>query len=193
MLYTTILSVAVATLQLSPKILTSAIPVSSSLQIRAVNDEAVPFPFDEADASAIENAFATITSIPDSVIDDGDEAVRNWVQAHNTNNTQLMVRDNNAGPRLTVRDDEAALEPRQGFVQVAKCAFAIGKAIAENVLPVRRVKALIFALGGARRVAKLLLKAKSIRELIILGGPELQELAEILLGITDVVNACFEF
>ncbi|KAL8891439.1 MAG: hypothetical protein Q9192_005743, partial [Flavoplaca navasiana] len=51
---------------------------------------------------------------------------------------------------------------------------------------IRRIRDLIKFLGGARAVAKMLLKAKTFKQLIIIGGPELQELAEILLGVQAV-------
>lgn len=39
----------------------------------------------------------------------------------------------------------------------------------------------------------MLLKAKSIKEFIIIGGPELADIAEILLGVQKVVTECFSF
>ncbi|KAL8678348.1 MAG: hypothetical protein Q9224_006260 [Gallowayella concinna] len=181
--YSTILSVALATFTFTPSILTHAIPnpVALAPTARAELPEAVPFPFDEADAPYLEDAFDTIANIPDNVLDDGPEAVKQWVLAHQSQ------------PHLTTRSE---LVERQGWMQVAKCALAIGKAIAENALPVsklRRIKELVKVLGGAKEVAKMLLKAKSIKQMIIIGGPELQEIAEILLGLTDVVNDCFSF
>ncbi|KAI4129038.1 MAG: hypothetical protein LQ338_002454 [Usnochroma carphineum] len=188
--YHTLFSVVFTTLTITPSILTHAIPKpialtsapAGDLAVRASDNDPVPFPFDEAHASYIEDAFETIASIPDSVLDDGPEAVKQWVLAHESN------------PQPQTRS--ATLVARQGWFQVAKCAFAIGKAIVENALPIsklRRVKELIEVLGGAKAVAKMLLKAKSIKEMIIIGGPELQELTEIFLGITDVVNDCFSF
>ncbi|KAL8925529.1 MAG: hypothetical protein Q9208_003420 [Pyrenodesmia sp. 3 TL-2023] len=194
--YSTLLSVAVAAFTLTPSILTHAIPKpvdlaapASDLAIRADDDGPPPMGSnDEALSKYIEDAMETIASIPDSVLDDGDEAVRQWALAHGAGGSS---------PQLDTRSStDVALEKRQGWVQVAKCAFAIGKAIAENAFPIsklRRIRDLIRVLGGAKQVAKMLLKAKSIKQMIIIGGPELQEIAEILLGVADVVNECFEF
>ncbi|KAL8734377.1 MAG: hypothetical protein Q9166_001575 [cf. Caloplaca sp. 2 TL-2023] len=181
--YSTVLSAALAVFSFTPSILTHAIPnpVALAPAPRAETSEAIPFPFDEEHAAYLEDAFDTIANIPDEVLDDGPEAVKQWVLAHDSN------------PQLTVR---STLVERQGWVQVAQCAYAIGKAILENAFPIsklRRIKELIGFLGGAKEVAKMLLKAKSIKQMIIIGGPELQELAEIFLGISDVVQACFSF
>ncbi|KAL8686614.1 MAG: hypothetical protein Q9218_006984 [Villophora microphyllina] len=185
--YSTLLSLLLATLTFTPSILSHAVPkpnpVAPALAPRATPaDNIIPFPFDEAHISYIEDAFDTIASIPDSVLDAGPEAVKQWVLAHESN------------PQPQVRS--TTLVERQGWLQVAKCALAIGKAIVENALPIsklRRIKELIEVLGGAKAVAKMLLKAKSIKQMIIIGGPELEELAEIFLGVADVVNDCFSF
>ncbi|KAL8890020.1 MAG: hypothetical protein Q9192_005933 [Flavoplaca navasiana] len=181
--YSTILSVALTTLTFTPSVLTTAIPkpVDLAPARRAESAEAVPFPFDEAQSGYLEEAFHMIEDIPDSVLDDGDEAVKAWAKEHQPP-SHLAVR--------------AELAPRQDWAQIASCAFEIGKAILENLWPVskiRRIRDLIKFLGGARAVAKMLLKAKTFKQLIIIGGPELQELAEILLGVQAVVNACFSF
>lgn len=181
--YATILSIGVTALSLSTTTLGLSIPETASLQIRAEdNNNVTPFPFDEADSAVLEKAFDAITSIPDSVLDDGEEALKEWIKSHPSS------------PQLTVRDD--ALEPRQTLFQILKCAGAIVQAIAENAFPIsklRRLKELIRVLGGARQVAKLLLKAKTFKQVLIIGGPELQQIAEILLGVTNVVNSCFSF
>lgn len=176
---------ALAVLQFASTTLSSALPVSSTLETRDEHG-IIPFPFDESKIADIETVFATLESVPDSVLNDSDDAIKAWVQAHQS-----------TPPNLTVRnDDDAAvlLEERQLWLQITKCAFEIGKAIAENAFPaakLRRLIELVKFLGGARKVAKMLLKAKSLRELILIGGPELQELADILLGLNDIAQACF--
>ncbi|KAI4209340.1 MAG: hypothetical protein LQ351_007732 [Letrouitia transgressa] len=182
MLFSTLFTTAVAALQLTPVVTAHAIPKAEAVAAPAETKELIPFPFDEAHASYIEDAFDTIASIPDPVFDEGEEAVKQWVLNHSAN------------PNLNTRN--TSLAPRQGWLQVAKCAYAIGKAIVENAIPLsklRRIKELIGLLGGAKKVAKMLLKAKGIKEFIIIGGPELAELAEILLGIQDIVSDCFSF
>lgn len=39
----------------------------------------------------------------------------------------------------------------------------------------------------------MLLKAKSFKEFLIIGGPELAEIGEMLLGLQGVVSACFSW
>jgi hypothetical protein len=153
----------------------------------------------EADAegeaeTALENAGAAIIEIPDSVVENGDAAaIKKWEQTL----TNLIARSNNDINARSAEADaeaeaEAALEPRQGFMQVVICAGAILKAVAENAVPVAKVRALIRAIGGVRKLARAVLKARSIDELIKLAGPEAGELAQILLGVTDVANECFQ-
>ncbi|KAL8739949.1 MAG: hypothetical protein Q9184_008550, partial [Pyrenodesmia sp. 2 TL-2023] len=145
--YSTLLSVALAAFTLTPSILTHAIPKpidlgpasASDLAIRADNDGPPPMGSnDESMFKYIEDAMKTIEDIPDSVLDGGDEAVRQWALAHGAGGSPQP-----ATPQTT---DTTTLEKRQGWVQVAKCAFAIGKAIAENAFPIsklRRIRDLI--------------------------------------------------
>ncbi|KAL9015423.1 MAG: hypothetical protein Q9185_007174 [Variospora sp. 1 TL-2023] len=193
--YSTLLSIALTTFTLTHPILTHAIPNPaalapapiSDLSARAPQEGSDPIPFDFADEDApwLEDALGEFEAIPDSVLDDGDEALRQWALDYiSASSPQPQTRST------------AKLVERQDWMQIAKCALAIGKAIAENALPIskiRRIRELIKVLGGAKEVAKMLLKAKSIKQMIIIGGPELKEIAEILLGIADVVNDCFSF
>ena len=184
--FSTVMTAAFTALSFSTTALGLTVPTTSqSIQSRADSKTSpIPFPFDEAHSDVIEHAFSAITSIPDSVLDDGPEALKAWITAHE------------AKPKLTVRVPTLALEPRQSLFHILQCAGAIIKAIAENAFPIsklRRLKELIEILGGARKVAKLLLKAKTFHQILVIGGPELEEIAEILLGITDVVNDCFSF
>ena len=85
---------------------------------------------------------------------------------------------------------------KRSWIEVAKCALAILQAIAENEFPIaklRRIKAIVKFLGGAKKTAKLLLKAKSLKQLLVIGGPELAELGEILFNFRGIVGACFSF
>ncbi|KAL8820386.1 MAG: hypothetical protein Q9223_001376 [Gallowayella weberi] len=114
--YSTILCATLCDLHLHSFHLAHAIPEPIALAPtgRAELPEAVPFPSDEGDATFLEDAFETIASILENVLDDGPEAVKQWALAHQSQ------------PHLMTRS-------------------------------------------------------------------ELQEIAEILLGITDVVNDCFSF
>lgn len=198
---------ALSILQFSPTPLVSGMPASPALQSRDLADHGItPFPFSEADISQIESVFSTLESVPDDVLQGDDATLRAWISQHSqvppppaSPPSRLAVRepDPPSSTDLTTRSNYPNdLETRDIalWIQIGKCAFEIGKAIAENVFPglkLRRAIELIRSIGGARKVAKMLLKAKSLKELIAIGGPELVELAEIFLGITDVARACF--
>lgn len=197
MLYTSLLTIGLAALHLTPQSLASTIPSSLSLAPRAAetNNFIIPFPFDEddPDAGELEKVFAIINDIPDSVIDEGGPAIKKWVESQ----TDLAARSITTTTDIAVRSAEAEaeamaaeLEPRQGLLKVLACAGAILKAVAENAVPIGKVRALIRTIGGVRKAAKVLLKARSFVEVLALGGPEAVELLEILLGVTDVVKAC---
>lgn len=182
--YPGLVSLAIGLSYLTPSVLSVALPVSSSsLEARADEEHGVlPFPFkdDGADLDSLVSVFSKLESLPDT--DDAD-ALEAWLRDHKS---ELV-------PRAAAPVD-AALVERQTAIQIAQCVFEIGKAIAENLFPLsklRRLRELVRFLGGARAVAKMLLKAKTLKQLIIIGGPQLQELAYILLGLSDIAQACF--
>lgn len=208
MLYSTLLSAAVVALQFSQTTLAFAIPDSVDLMIRSKDrddDKIIPFPYDEDDAPEIEGVFGLIEDIPDETFDQGDQAVKDWIKNHrkgvNSNKPRSVASletreaEPEAQPESTAVDEVFAVEKRS-WVDVAKCALAILQAIAENEFPIaklRRIKAIVKLLGGAKKTAKLLLKAKSLRQLLVIGGPELAELGEILFNFRGIVGACFSF
>lgn len=214
MLYSTLLSAAVVALQFSQTTLAFAIPDSVDLMTRSVDlddDKIVPFPYDEDDALEIEDVFAQIESIPDGTFDQGEQAVSDWIKNHSKGGggnkpravDSLETREAepeaepeaNPEPRPESTAVEVAIEKRS-WIAVAKCALAIVQAIAENEIPIaklRRIKELVKLLGGAKKTAKLLLKAKSIKQLLVIGGPELAELGQILFNFRSIVGACFSF
>lgn len=239
MLYSTLLSAAVVTLQLSQNTLAFAIPPDSSssssvddLMIRSSqggderdDDKIIPFPYDEDDAPEIENVFGLIEDIPDETFDQGDQAVKDWIKTHRSSSSSSSKGgdiNNKARSVVSVSVDSNNLETREAapapipvavsdpnlnkntqdviekrsWIEVAKCALAILQAIAENEFPIaklRRIKAIVKFLGGAKKTAKLLLKAKSLKQLLVIGGPELAELGEILFNFRGIVGACFSF
>lgn len=181
--YSTFLSMGVAVLQFSSTALSLSIPKEHSLQTRA-DESVVPFPFDEADFSELEATFDLIEKIPDSAIAGGQAAVSDWLTS------QL------GSSGVAVRDTSAALESRQSAIQIANCAGSILKAIIEFAFPISKItkiRKLIKALGGARKVAKMLLKAKSWKQIYQIGGAKLEELAKILLGADEIIQNCFMF
>lgn len=207
MLYSTLISAAVLALQFSHTTLAFAIPDSVDLMIRSQDrddDKIIPFPYDDDDAPQIVEAFQAIEDMPDDVLDKGDKAVKDWINNYRKSggggggnkpravDDTLETRD--AGPESTAAVD-VPLEKRS-WLAVAKCALAILQAIAENEFPIaklRRIKAIVKLLGGAKKTAKMLLKAKSLRQLLVIGGPELAELGEILFNFRSIVGACFSF
>lgn len=209
MLYSTLLSAAVVALQFSQTTLAFAIPDSVDLMIRSKDrddEKIIPFPYDEDDAPEIIDVFTLIADIPDDTFDQGDQAVKDWIKTHRkgVNSNKPRSVDNS----LETREAEPEVQPestavseaitieKRSWIAVAKCALAILQAIAENEFPIaklRRIKAIVKLLGGAKTTAKLLLKAKSLSQLLVIGGPELAELGEILFNFRGIVGACFSF
>lgn len=187
------------------------------------DDKIIPFPYDEDDAPEIENVFGLIEDIPDETFDQGDQAVKDWIKTHRSSKGVNNKKNNNNKVRSVISVDssssssletrEAAAQPeettttttgaisdiiieKRSWIEVAKCALAILQAIAENEFPIaklRRIKAIVKFFGGAKETAKLLLKAKSLKQLLVIGGPELAELGEILFNFRGIVGACFSF
>lgn len=157
-----------------------------------------PFPFDESSADNLASVFDAIESIPDDLFDEGDDAVKNWLKAHGF----TLPTPQKRSPTITSADsgseiaNPVTLAARQTWWVISNCIIQIGILIAENGIPLarlRRIKELIGLLGGARQVAKMLLKAKSMKELYAIGGPYLQDIAEELLGFGVVAKACFSW
>lgn len=190
MQFSTLIPTAIAVFTLTSTVLSTVIPAPASLPLTTRGEHGiVPFPFDESDSAEIENALAPFESVPDALIQSGDsKAIKDWIQTHQPPFPHLTVRNDGSTPPALPH------KPRQIAITIFNCAFAILRAIAENVFPeakVARVAELVKALGGARKVAKMLLRAKTFSDLITIGGPELVELAEIFLGISDIAQACF--
>lgn len=217
MLYSNLLSAAVVALQFSQTTLAFAIPDSVDLMIRSKDrddEKIVPFPYDEDDAPEIIDVFTLIADIPDDTFDQGDQAVKDWIKTHRkgVNSNKPRSVDNSLETREAEPEAQPEAEPeaqpestavseaitieKRSWIAVAKCALAILQAIAENEFPIaklRRIKAIVKLLGGAKKTAKLLLKAKSLSQLLVIGGPELAELGEILFNFRGIVGACFSF
>lgn len=65
---------------------------------------AVPFPFSLSQVGVLEEALSTIESVPDTVLDKGKDATREWLT--NANNDPLVLR--------------SVIEERQGWIAIAK-------------------------------------------------------------------------
>ena len=177
MLFSTLLLVPTLLISLG-----SCNPIDTSTALSTI--DTTPFPFEDtfSNTAQLTSAFALIEAIPDEVLDDGDEAVHNWIEQH--------------GAEYLPGIPKGDLQERQLWIQIAECVFEIGKTLAENAFPVaklRRLKDLVKGFGGAYQVAKKLIKAKKFSDLKYLGGSELVELGQILLGVKDVIGACFSF
>lgn len=85
-----------------------------------------------------EDAFALLESVPDSVIDQGDDAARKWIK------DQLL----NDGA------DDKSVEKR-GWLDIPQCVWEL-----INTLPVGRVIKLIRTIGGWKKTAEVLRNAR---------------------------------
>ena len=82
------------------------------------------------------------------------------------------------------------------LTQCKTSSLEILKAIVASGFPLatlRRFKDLITRLGGARTVARMLLRATTLNDFLVIGGPLLKEVGEILLGLKGVVGTCFSW
>ncbi|KAK4184772.1 hypothetical protein QBC35DRAFT_39458 [Podospora australis] len=143
----------------------------------------------------LDHLFAEIERIPDSVLEQGDEALHKWLVDHG---------DRAAGENLKrdIDNEEAALSilergeviARASIWKIAKCVAAIVQLLATTAVPAAkllRIKKYIKALGGTKQAVKLLLGATTKAEKLKAGGEILVNLAAELLGISTVKNNCF--
>jgi hypothetical protein len=184
MLFSIVLPWLAAAMLLLHSSLATAIPTPGELLRRdnGTYENVAPFPFDTAHTPYLASAFDVILSIPDSVIAQGDAAVKQWIKDHTP--TQ---------PPPT-RDLHPDLEPRVGWWGVANCVATIFKVLTKDefeVVRILRIRQLINDLGGTWAVAKMLLSAKKWADLIKLAGQELVDLANILVSSHDIMSGCF--
>jgi len=194
---------------LSAATLASAAAVPEPLEQRAEltarvtqNPGFVPFPFDESQADAIIPFFSLIENIPDSVLDQGEDAVHEYI-IHGGSLAQGAPVPAPPAAATTVKPSVPAttlvtsvkLMARQSWISITNCALQLGLFLASNLLPggkILKLRSLIKAAGGAREVAKALLKARSWADLAA-HGEAIQEIADILFGFSDVAKACSSF
>ncbi|RPA71458.1 hypothetical protein BJ508DRAFT_419912 [Ascobolus immersus RN42] len=123
--------------------------------------------------SSVEDAFAFVESIPDSVLENGDFALNFYLIG------------------TGVKSPSGAVEGLQG--DAGSCALEIAKFIALNVVQVAkilRIKKYIAALGGAKQAAQLLLRATTASERLRIGGQALKDLFAEISGVNSLVKAC---
>ncbi len=124
--------------------------------------------------------FSVITEIPDDVLEKGDGKTNQWINEHHHPVSRNAIQD---------RD----LEDR-GIGDKIQCGIALGGLIADNAIPLaklRRIRALVNELGGVRKTVVKLLKAKTKEQRLKVGGQALVKLVELLLGFKDVKEECF--
>ncbi|PKF67673.1 hypothetical protein CXB45_11050 [Corynebacterium mastitidis] len=121
----------------------------------------------EAELADIEDALYLIESIPDEVLEQGDEATQEWVQNHTA----------------TFR------------AGTAECTWAITKFIGSNVINVAKIlkiKKYIKEIGGVAKVVDDIRKAGwSIQNIKRVGGP-LWRLVKEFMGIQEIQDSCFD-
>lgn len=133
--------------------------------------------------------FSAIDSIPTDVLEAGEEATGDYLVAHG-------FRAVDAAPisaRALTVVEERAVAATAGILDIIKCGLAVADLILNTAIPAAKllaVKKAIEALGGARKAAELLLKAKDIKDALKLGGEALVEIYEALMGFKDVKKAC---
>ncbi|OIW28226.1 hypothetical protein CONLIGDRAFT_681203 [Coniochaeta ligniaria NRRL 30616] len=170
---------------------------SESKVVARVDSAAADFNFTTDFDSPLNNLFSTLENIPDSVLEQGDDALDKWLVEHGLREPGAKLK--RSDEHVETRDEtsvfeRAVLEARVSWWKVAKCVAAIVQLLATTAIPaarILRIKKYIEALGGAKQAVELLLKATSRAEKLKAGGEALVNLAAELFGISSVKNNCF--
>ncbi|KAL2121683.1 hypothetical protein VTJ04DRAFT_2138 [Mycothermus thermophilus] len=182
------------------------------LLARDDDDDDLELDLDEDMDIALEALFAQIMDIPDEILEQGDEALNKWLIENGYREPGEQKRD------VEEADDDAAegsldffdaglegseeeadgglvargqLEARRNKL---KCALAVAKMIATNVVPAAkllRIKKYIKAIGGVTKAVKLIFKGKNKAQWIKAGGQTLYKLVQEIIGITEIKKHCF--
>lgn len=121
--------------------------------------------------SQVEELLIAIDSIPDAVLDEGEEATAEWMQE--------ILLPKNATPAVATQ---------------AACVGAILWAIGSAMLPiakVKRIKALIKELGGVRAAVAKLWQHNFSWPSVKQAGGALRDLGAEILGVAGVAEYCF--
>ncbi|CCC14054.1 hypothetical protein SMACR_08503 [Sordaria macrospora] len=168
-----------------------------------IDDSLVSYNFTPAFTSSLDDLFNLLDSIPDSVLESGDEALNQWFIDNDLRDpsADLLL---DTTPALEVDDldlvgDETLVErgvlvARASAWKIAKCVASIVQMIATTAVPAAKllkIKKYIKALGGVKESVKLLLGATTKAEKLKAGGKALVYLSAELLGISSVKAACF--
>lgn len=163
-------------------------PENGTLHILPNHDdhgEIVPFPFEDTPENVLQlsKAFELIENIPDLTLDAGTDAVMIWTQATGKSLTGALL------------EEPFKIDPKK-IIKIAKCVGEIAILIQKGSLTIQElkdIKDLVKKLGGAKKVAELLLKAKNWEQLQKLGGPLLKELGDYLKEWKTTIKDCFSF
>ncbi|MGH3752026.1 MAG: hypothetical protein ACRDRP_04895 [Pseudonocardiaceae bacterium] len=125
----------------------------------------------------LEECLRIIDEIPEKVIEDGDQAVQDWVR--------------DRYPSVT---ENGSLARTIGPWQVAKCTGAVMVAIGSAAVPAAKLLKLrrfIREVGGLRKAAELLIKVARGEEQLAEFGPVIGSLGAEILGIAAIRENCF--
>lgn len=206
--------VALATLQLIPGVFTSpyisADPAPAANGITAprdiqligrdgdkddIHDVYLKDDDDHQVQASLEKIFGIIHSIPNEVLEKGDDELDKWLveHGHRSSKKKPPTRRDTIQRRTPENIQDFA---ERSFWDVARCVGAIAAFIASNAIgaaKIFRIKKYIEALGGIREAAELLLRASTTAERLKEGGEALALLAGEILGTSSVANNCTWF
>jgi hypothetical protein len=146
-------------------------------------------------ADTLELLLNVIDSIPDDVLEAGDETTNDWLVAHNykkPNPSGIEARAPVA-ETTTVMVSERATAAPAGIIDVLNCAAKIAQFILENAIPaakILKIKKAIKAIGSVKKVAEMLRKVKSLADARRIGGQALYNIADAIIGFSSVWGAC---
>lgn len=152
--------------------------VSASAVTVAAED--VELNLSEQEVATLEGQFAIVDSIPDSVLESGNAATKEW-----------LIMEGFLSPTADGKDYTQPVP--EGWWETAKCAAAIATFIGTNLVSASKllkIKKYIKELGGIKKSAKLMLKASTWSERLQIGGNALVGLAAELLGYSLIKNNC---
>ncbi|KAM0268246.1 hypothetical protein ACHAQH_010017, partial [Verticillium albo-atrum] len=149
---------------------------------------------------ALELVLTEFTSIPDEVLLKGDDATNDWLVENGFRDGDEDLEDDKDNGPISARSDVTSLSilerdelEARGPLQVAKCIYAISKAIISTAIPaakILRIKRYLKLLGGVRKTVLLLVRAKTTKQRLKLGGRALVNIANELFGIKPIKSAC---
>jgi hypothetical protein len=147
--------------------------------------QTIPFPFDDTPENVLQlsKAFELIENIPDATLEASIGVVAIWTQAYDGSITGKSSQE------------DFSINPKKAL-KILKCVGEFAILLQKGSLTIeelKNIKSIISKLGGAKAVAKLLLNAKSWKQLGTLGGPLLKELGGYLQQWKTAIKDCFGF